>query len=90
MGSVPAGYCRAEGMIRNVNTIEEYRSLDKAAILAQAARTVSLNFEWLLVTADKGTDPNVGLGGHQRRINILMPFTPRILFRRLLRRSQEV
>lgn len=27
-------------MIRNVNTIEEYRSLDKGAILSQAARTV--------------------------------------------------
>lgn len=27
-------------MIKNVNTIEEYRSLDKGAILSQAARTV--------------------------------------------------
>ncbi|KAM0794575.1 autophagy ubiquitin-activating enzyme ApgG [Usnea florida] len=37
---VPAGFCRAEGMIKNVNTIEEYRALDKAAILSQAARTI--------------------------------------------------
>ena len=27
-------------MIKNVNTIEEYRNLDKGAILSQAARTV--------------------------------------------------
>ena len=37
---VPAGFCRAEGMIKNVNTIEEYRNLDKVAILLQAARTI--------------------------------------------------
>ena len=37
---VPAGFCRAEGMIRNVNTIEEYRNLDKGAILSQSARTI--------------------------------------------------
>lgn len=38
--SVPAGFCRAEGMIKNVNTIEEYRNLDKGAVLNQSARTV--------------------------------------------------
>ena len=38
--AVSAGYCRAEGMIKNVNTIEEYRNLDKAAILSQAASTI--------------------------------------------------
>ena len=32
---------RAEGMIKNVNTIEEYKNLDKSAILSRAARTVS-------------------------------------------------
>ena len=38
--TVPAGFCRAEGIIKNVNTIEEYRNLDKGAILSQAARTI--------------------------------------------------
>lgn len=38
--AVPAGFCRAEGMIKNVNTIEEYRGLDKGMILSQAARTI--------------------------------------------------
>ncbi|KAL6714659.1 Autophagy protein 7 [Lecanora helva] len=38
--AVTAGYYRAEGMIRNVNTIEEYRSLDKGAILSQAGHTI--------------------------------------------------
>ena len=37
---VPAGFYRAEGIIKNVNTIEDYRALDKAAILNQAGRTV--------------------------------------------------
>jgi ubiquitin-like modifier-activating enzyme ATG7 len=37
---VPAGYYRAEGMIKNVNTIEEYRSIDKGNMLQQAGRTV--------------------------------------------------
>ena len=37
---VQAGFCRAEGMIKNVNTIEEYRNLDKGATLLQAARTI--------------------------------------------------
>ncbi|MCJ1281691.1 Autophagy protein 7 [Xylographa opegraphella] len=37
---VPAGFYRAEGMIKNVNTIEDYRALDKSAILNQAGRTI--------------------------------------------------
>ena len=37
---VSMGFYRAEGMIKNVNTIEEYKSLDKGAILTQAGRTV--------------------------------------------------
>lgn len=39
---MPAGFYRAEGVIKNVNTIEEYRNLDKVAILNQSGRTVSL------------------------------------------------
>ncbi|KAL2045074.1 hypothetical protein N7G274_002849 [Stereocaulon virgatum] len=38
--AVPAGFCRAEGMIKNVNTVEDYRALDKGAILSQAAHTI--------------------------------------------------
>ena len=38
--AVPAGFCRAEGMIKNVNTIEEYMALDKGAILSQTSRTI--------------------------------------------------
>ena len=37
---VPAGAYRAEGMIKNFNTIEEYRSCDKNAMLQKAARTI--------------------------------------------------
>lgn len=38
--TVPAGYCRAEGLIRNFNTIDEYRSVDAKAHIERAARTV--------------------------------------------------
>lgn len=37
---MPKGFYRAEGTIKNVNTIEDYRKLDKNAILNQAGRTV--------------------------------------------------
>ncbi|KAI9724944.1 MAG: Autophagy protein 7 [Candelaria pacifica] len=37
---VPAGSCRAEGMIKNVNTIEEFKNLDKSAVLHRAGRTI--------------------------------------------------
>lgn len=40
--SVPASgaYYRAEGTIKNVNTIEDYRKLDKVALLTQAGRQI--------------------------------------------------
>ncbi|CAO1597358.1 Autophagy protein 7 [Xanthoria calcicola] len=38
--AVAPGFYRAEGMIKNVNTIEDYRNLDKTAILTQAGRTI--------------------------------------------------
>lgn len=37
---VPASSYRAEGYIKNFNTIEEYRESDKTAILDKAARTI--------------------------------------------------
>jgi hypothetical protein len=37
---VPAGCYRAEGMIKNVNTIEEYKEIDKITMLQQAGKTV--------------------------------------------------
>lgn len=39
--SVPSGFYRAEGIIKNFNTIEEYRNADKAAMLHQSAKTVN-------------------------------------------------
>ncbi|KAL8716012.1 MAG: hypothetical protein Q9220_000679 [cf. Caloplaca sp. 1 TL-2023] len=38
--TVTPGFYRAEGMIKNVNTIEDYRNLDKTALLIQAGRTI--------------------------------------------------
>ncbi|EEH16308.2 ubiquitin-like modifier-activating enzyme ATG7 [Paracoccidioides brasiliensis Pb03] len=37
---VPAGLYRGEGMIKNVNTIEEYRNTDKNALLLQTGKTI--------------------------------------------------
>ncbi|KAL1976416.1 hypothetical protein VTN31DRAFT_2698 [Thermomyces dupontii] len=37
---VPSGFYRAEGIIKNFNTIEEYRNADKAAMLHQSAKTI--------------------------------------------------
>lgn len=38
---VPASYFRAEGTMKNVNTIEEYRNADKVHLLQESGRTVS-------------------------------------------------
>jgi hypothetical protein len=38
--SVPVNHIRAEGKIKNVNTIEDFKNLDKAAILQTAAKQV--------------------------------------------------
>lgn len=37
---VPAGYYRAEGIIKNFNTIEEYRNIDKTLMIQQAGKTI--------------------------------------------------
>lgn len=42
LSRVPAGYYRAEGSSKNYNTIEEYQTADKALILKQAGKRVSL------------------------------------------------
>ena len=43
MCRVPVGFYRAEGMIKNVNTIEEYKIADKTLLISQAGSTVSNN-----------------------------------------------
>lgn len=43
--SVPEGYYRAEGTIKNFNTFEEYRDSDKPQMLQQAGQTVSLTVQ---------------------------------------------
>ncbi|RVX68929.1 Ubiquitin-like modifier-activating enzyme atg7 [Exophiala mesophila] len=37
---VPANHYRAEGIIRNLNTIEEYKSIDKLQLIQHAGRTI--------------------------------------------------
>lgn len=40
MHSVPAGFYRGEGYIRNYNTMDEYKQVDKAAHIERAGRTI--------------------------------------------------
>lgn len=40
LSSSPQGYYRAEGLIRNFNTLEEFRQVDKAAFIERAGRTM--------------------------------------------------
>ncbi|CZT12377.1 related to APG7 (component of the autophagic system) [Rhynchosporium agropyri] len=37
---VPTGYIRAEGKIKNVNTVEDFKNMDKAAMLHTAAKQI--------------------------------------------------
>jgi ubiquitin-like modifier-activating enzyme ATG7 len=37
----PPNYCRAEGIIKNCNTIEDYKNLDRTQVLERCAQTVS-------------------------------------------------
>ncbi|KAF2786749.1 autophagy-related protein 7 [Melanomma pulvis-pyrius CBS 109.77] len=36
----PPNYCRAEGIIKNCNTLEDFKNLDRSAVLETAARTI--------------------------------------------------
>ncbi|KAJ5101471.1 Molybdenum cofactor biosynthesis MoeB [Penicillium alfredii] len=36
----PASYYRAEGIIKNVNTVEEYRNMDKSQMIHQTGKTI--------------------------------------------------
>jgi hypothetical protein len=49
---IPAGFYRAEGIIKNVNTIEDYKKLDKPAVLNRAGRTVCYLLPLVLVMAN--------------------------------------
>lgn len=42
--SVPSNNIRAEGKIKNVNTIEDFKNMDKAAMLQTAAKQVCTHF----------------------------------------------
>jgi ubiquitin-like modifier-activating enzyme ATG7 len=39
---IPGGYYRAEGYIKNYNTIEEYKNVDRSNVVDLAGRTVIL------------------------------------------------
>lgn len=38
----PLGVCRAEGMVKNFNTLEEFKKADKNKMLHNAAKAVGL------------------------------------------------
>lgn len=47
--SIPAGHIRAEGKIKNVNTAEAFKSMDKAVMLQTAAKQVRIGLENLTI-----------------------------------------
>lgn len=78
----PAGFYRAEGMIKNVNTIEEYRNMDKSQMINQAGRTVrSVHYE---CTPEQSLTYDPDLGCNQRRHYLLLPFIAGIIHRSLI------
>ena len=86
---VPAGYYRAEGMIKNVNTIEEYKELDKINMLQQTGKTVGNSPPGY--TKEKVDQQSLSdMGGYQRRHHLLMSIASSIIPSSLLRRSEEV
>lgn len=40
LNSPPLGVCRAEGMVKNFNTVEEFKKADKNKMLQNAAKAV--------------------------------------------------
>jgi hypothetical protein len=76
-------------MIKNVNTLEEYKSMDKAAVLNRAGQIVSAAVTavcegmWLMMASPD-------MGSYLRRHNLLMPFITLLLYRHLLCRPEEV
>lgn len=67
--SVPTGMCRAEGMIKNFNTIEEFKKADRPAMLKKSATTV-WDTSTLCTLAGLLMMMGLALGGDTRRYNL--------------------
>lgn len=77
------GFCRAEGIIKNLNTIEDYRNMDKSAVLHRAGKTVC---NTLQLKQSSLLNLRLDLGGHSRRHNLLLSFVTLVVLRYLVRR----
>lgn len=49
MSRTPKDVCRAEGMIKNFNTIEEFKNADRAGMLTRAAKIVAAPYTLILL-----------------------------------------
>ena len=76
-------------MIKNVNTIEEYKILDKGAILNQAARTVRFRLPSSLLQ-EQSLNLIVDMGCYKRWHYIFLSLATVFIHHDLLRRSQKV
>ena len=83
------GMCRAEGIIKNVNTIEEFKNADRPGMVNRCAQMVSPP---LCRRAEnhKADFHYLGLGCDSRWNDLLVPFTTYLICRYLLRRLEEV
>jgi hypothetical protein len=82
-------------MIKNVNTIEDYRNMDKPQMILQAGKTVwpveDLHPDrYQMTSADQLTHCYIDLGRHQRRHHLFLSFFAIIIHHPLLCRSQKI
>ena len=83
----PAGLYRAEGMIKNVNTFEEYTIIDKTHIIQQSAKMVRPEFVLCRVLL---TCEILDMGCHMRRHRLFKPLVTRLLHHLVVCRPQKV
>ena len=83
------GMCRAEGIIKNVNTIEEFKNADRSGMVNRCAQTVFSPCVGGLRTI-KVNFFDLDLGCDSRWNNLLLPFITYLIRRSLLRRPEEI
>jgi len=85
--SIAKDSCRAEGMIKNFNTLEEFKKADRSGMLKRTAATVINPSKTLsLCVLISATD----MGCHPRRLDLLLSLTSLVAPHPLICRPQEI
>lgn len=85
----PAGYYRAEGLIKNVNTIEEYRNVDKTQVIQEAGAKVSIERPSKI---DNGAELNIStdMERHPWRLCLYQSINTVFIYYSLFCRPQKI